>query len=137
MELIYGEKINSFEGKKISELLLNDIKINQKYSNDFIDFLELCLIIDDKNNNKDDIFEVLLKHDFIVKNSKDNNYMCGLIIQNIKIRKNIIYQYHNKLYGNRYINKNNTINYFFHTENKKNNNKLNEFYSESSLLKLK
>ena len=137
LELIYGEKINNFEGKKISELLLNDIKINQKYSSDFIDFLEVCLNNYDKNYNKTDIFEVLLKHDFIVKNSKDSNYLCELIIQNNKNRKNIIYQYHNKLYGNKDINRNNTINDFFHIENKKNKYKLKEFYTESSLVKLK
>lgn len=122
IELISGIKINNISiQKKLINKFIYNIKINNRYSCNFIDFLERCLVEeDDKRAN---IFE-LSNHPFIIKNSKDRNFLSNLIfkcienIDEVKNKNNLNYKLikeENKFYIDKNIN--NSINNFFLNDN--------------------
>ena len=126
IELITGIKIdNYFQKKEIIYKIFKNIYKKNKCSEDFISFLDRCIIneVDQRAN----VFE-LLNHPFILNYSKDRKFLVNLIIKCISKEYNFKYSHFNNNYlnidlqkgeNNFYIDKNinNNINNFFLSDN--------------------
>ena len=143
LELITGVKIenNLQQNETISNFYNNNNFYKKKYSKDFISFLNKCLF-NNVNNNKVSILE-LLNHPFIVKKSKNKNYLSTFLIRyisyndkykNINLKKNINNRT-KKSENKKKINKNINNIYFFDKNMGNIKNKTKN--TESSLLILK